>query len=117
MNASLKLSDQVILNPNLYYTQQATANELAGGANVHYNLSGDGDYQLIGGLYYRYNESIIPMIGLGYKDYSFSFTYDATMSSLQQYNNSRGAFEFSLIKQGVLNPNTKRVTPCPTFRN
>jgi len=117
LNASLKLSDQVILNPNLYYTQQATANELEGGANVHYNLSGDGDYQLIGGLYYRYNESIIPMIGLGYKDYSFSFTYDATMSSLQQYNNSRGAFEFSLIKQGVLNPNTKRVTPCPTFRN
>ena len=117
LNASLKLSEQVILNPNLYYTQQATANELAGGANVHYNLSGDGDYQLIGGLYYRYNESIIPMVGLGYKDYSFSFTYDATMSSLKQYNNSRGAFEFSLIKQGVLNPNTKRVTPCPTFRN
>jgi type IX secretion system PorP/SprF family membrane protein len=117
LNASIKLSDQVIINPNFYYTQQASANEMAGGANVHYNLSGDGDYQLIGGLYYRYGESFIPMIGLGYHDYSFSFTYDATVSSLKQYNNSRGAFEFSLIKQGVLHPNTKRVTPCPTFRN
>ncbi|MFL5787743.1 MAG: PorP/SprF family type IX secretion system membrane protein [Flavisolibacter sp.] len=117
LNASLKLSDQVILNPNIYYSMQASAYEMVAGANAHYNLSGDGDYQLIGGLYYRYKESFIPLIGLGYKDYSFSFTYDATVSSLNAYNNGRGAFEFSLIKQGVIHPNTKRVTPCPTFRN
>jgi hypothetical protein len=56
------------------------------------------------------------MIGLGYNDYTFSFTYDATVSSLKNYNNTRGAFEFSLIKQGIVNPSGNRVTPCPTFR-
>lgn len=116
LNGSFKLNDQVIINPNVYYTQQAKANELVGGLNVHYNLSGDGTYQLIGGAYYRHKEAVIPMIGLGYNDYSFSFTYDATISSLKNYDKTRGAFEFSLIKQGVLNPSARRITPCPTFR-
>jgi type IX secretion system PorP/SprF family membrane protein len=117
LNASLKLNDQVIINPNVYYTKQANVSELVGGLTANYNLSGDGQYQLIGGAYYRHKEAVIPMVGLGYNDYTFTFSYDATISSLKNYNNSRGAFEFSLIKQGVLNPNGKRITPCPTFRS
>ena len=117
LNGSFKVNDQVIVNPNIYYTTQANVSELVGGLNVHYDLSGDGTYQLIGGLYYRNKEAIIPMVGLGYNDYTFSFSYDATISGLKAYNNGRGAFEFSLIRQGVLNPNGKHITPCPTFRN
>ncbi|MGZ8537299.1 MAG: PorP/SprF family type IX secretion system membrane protein, partial [Flavisolibacter sp.] len=116
LNGSFKLNDQWIVNPNIYYTRQSTASELVGGLNAHYNLSGDGMYQLIGGLYYRHKESVVPMIGLGYNDYTFTFSYDATISTLGNYNASRGALEFSLIKQGVINPNGKRITPCPTFR-
>jgi type IX secretion system PorP/SprF family membrane protein len=116
LNGSFKLNDQWIINPNIYYTRQAGASELVGGMNAHYNLSGDGEYLLIGGLYYRHKEAVIPMVGLGYKDLTFSFTYDATISSLKNYNGSRGAFEFSLVKQGVLNSSTGRVTPCPTFK-
>jgi type IX secretion system PorP/SprF family membrane protein len=116
LNGSFKLNDLVILNPNIYYTTQAKAQEIVAGLNAHYNLSGDGSYQLIGGLYYRHKEAIIPMVGLGWHDYTFTFSYDATMSSLKNYNNTRGAFEFSLVKQGVINPNGSRITPCPTFR-
>lgn len=116
LNGSFKVSNQVIVNPNIYYTMQAKSQEIVGGVNAHYDLSGDGSYQLIGGLYYRHKEAIIPMVGLGWRDYTFMFSYDATMSSLKNYNNSRGAFEFSLVKQGVINPNGNRITPCPTFR-
>ncbi|HEY0356155.1 MAG TPA: PorP/SprF family type IX secretion system membrane protein [Flavisolibacter sp.] len=116
LNGSFKLNDQWIVNPNIYYTNQSGVQELVGGLTAHYNLSGDGMYQLIGGLYYRHKEAVIPMVGLGYNDYTFTFSYDATMSSLKSYNNSRGAFEFSLIRQGVINPSSSRVTPCPTFR-
>lgn len=116
LNGSFKVNDQWILNPNIYYATQAKAQEIVGGMNAHYNLSGDGTYQLIGGVYYRHKEAVIPMVGLGWHDYTFTFSYDATMSSLQAYNNSRGAFEFSLVKQGVINPNGNRITPCPTFR-
>jgi type IX secretion system PorP/SprF family membrane protein len=117
LNGSFKLNDQWIINPNIYYSRQTNVFELAGGVNAHYNLSGDGSYQLIGGLYYRHNDAFIPMVGLGYNDISFMFSYDATVSSLKNYNGSRGAFEFSLIKQGVINPSSNRVTPCPTFRS
>jgi type IX secretion system PorP/SprF family membrane protein len=116
LNGSFKLNDMVILNPNIYYTTQAKAQEIVAGMNAHYNLSGDGTYQLIGGLYYRHKEAIIPMVGLGWNDYTFTFSYDATMSSLKNYNNTRGAFEFSLVKQGLINPSGNRITPCPTFR-
>lgn len=119
VNGSFMLNDQWIINPNAYYTTQARSSELVAGANAHYNLSGDGSNVLIAGLYYRYKESVIPLIGLGYKDYVFSFTYDATMSPLQDYNNSRGAFEFSLVKQGIINEvkGDRRQTICPSFKN
>jgi type IX secretion system PorP/SprF family membrane protein len=116
LNGSFKLNDEVILNPNIYYTRQSNVSELVGGMNAHYNLSGDGEYLLIAGAYYRHKEAIIPLVGLGFKDYTFTFTYDATISSLKNFNNSRGAFEFSLIKQGVISPGGQKVTPCPTFK-
>jgi len=119
LNGSFMVNDQWIVNPNAYYTRQAGSSELVGGLNAQYNLSGDGEYILTGGLYYRLNESVIPMIGLGYKDYMFSFTYDATMSGLKQYNNTRGAFEFSLVKQGIFDSykGNRRETICPSFKN
>lgn len=119
VNGSFMVNDQWIVNPNIYYSMQAKSSELVAGATAHYNLSGDGEYQLIGGLYYRHKESAIPLVGLGYKDYAFSFTYDATVSSLKNYNGSRGAFEFSLVKQGVIDQydGRKSGTICPSFKN
>jgi hypothetical protein len=96
---------------------QAKASEIVGGLNAHYNLSGDGESELIGGIYYRYKDAIIPMLGLAYKDYTFTFTYDATMSTLRNYNNTRGAFEFSLIKNGFFSNPLDRQTICPSFKN
>jgi hypothetical protein len=98
---------------------QAKSSELVAGLNAQYNLSGDGEYVLTGGLYYRHKDAIIPMIGIGYKDYAFAFTYDATMSTLKNYNGSRGAYEFSLVKQGVFDRfnGDRRSTICPSFRN
>jgi type IX secretion system PorP/SprF family membrane protein len=119
LNASFKVNDQVIINPMAYYTNQAGAHELVGGLNAHYNLSGDGDIQLIGGLYYRSGDAVIPMIGFQWKNLNISFTYDVTISTLSNYNNARGAIEFSIINQGVYAQydGNKRQSWCPTFRN
>lgn len=118
INGSFKLNDQWIVNPNAYFSLQTKSYEAVLGMNAHYNLSGDGDNILIGGLYYRYQDAVIPMIGIGYKNYTFTFTYDATMSTLRNYNNTRGAFEFSLVSQGVFDHFTgnRRDFMCPTFR-
>jgi type IX secretion system PorP/SprF family membrane protein len=118
INGSFKLNDQWIVNPNAYVSLQAKSYEWLVGGNAHYNLSGDGENILIAGLYYRSSDAVIPMIGLGHKDYIFNFTYDATISTLKNYNNSRGAFEFSLIKQGLFDKynGDRRQTMCPSFK-
>jgi type IX secretion system PorP/SprF family membrane protein len=119
LNGSYKISDQLIVNPNAYFSLQAKSYEVVAGLNAHYNLSGDGEKILIGGLYYRYKDAVIPMVGLGYNDYTFTFTYDVTTSSLNNYNNGRGAFEFSLIRQGAFDRylGNKHESMCPSFKN
>lgn len=119
INGSFKINDQWIVNPNSYFSMQAKSYEWLLGANAHYNLSGDGENVLIGGLYYRSNDSVIPMVGFGYREFIFTFTYDVTISTLKNYNNSYGAFEFSLIKQGVFDQynGNKKQSMCPTFKS
>jgi hypothetical protein len=58
------------------------------------------------------------MVGLGYKDFVFTFTYDATISTLKNYNNSRGAFELSLVKEGLFDQykGNRREAMCPSFK-
>ncbi len=118
INGSFKLNDQWIINPNSYFTLQAKSYEWLLGANARYNLSGDGENILIGGLYYRSSDAVIPMVGLGYKDFVFTFTYDATISTLKNYNNSRGAFELSLVKEGLFDQykGNRREAMCPSFK-
>ena len=119
LNGSFKTSDMVIVNPMAYYTQQADAHELVAGFNVQYNLSGDGDQQLIGGLYYRPSDAIIPMVGFIYKSIRLMFTYDVTTSSLKQYNNGNGAWEFAVIRPGYYSDynGDRHQSLCPSFKN
>jgi type IX secretion system PorP/SprF family membrane protein len=117
VNALLKVNDRVILNPNVYYTNQAKASILELGLTANYNLSNAGEKQLIAGLYYRLGDAVIPMIGFEIKNIRFTFSYDATTSSLTNYNNMRGAQEFNLLKKGFYNQaeGNTRQSLCPRF--
>lgn len=118
INAVLKVNERVIINPNVYYTNQAKASELMLGLNANYNLSGrGGDTQLLAGLYYRAGDAIVPMVGFELKNIRFTFSYDATTSSLTNFNNTQGATEFNIMKKGYYNEsagNTRQVL-CPRF--
>ena len=118
LNGSFKLNDRLIIHPNMYFATQASSWELVGGMAASYDASGTGDYVLSAGAYYRYGESLIPTLGLGVKDLLFNFSYDITSSSLKNYISRRGAFEFSLIKQGITDVyrGDRRQSLCPSFR-
>ncbi len=115
VNAIVKLNDRVIVNPNAYFSMQAKATVLNFGVNANYNLSGDGEKQLIAGVYYRLGDAIIPMVGFEIKKLQFAFSYDVTMSTLSKFNNYRGASEFSIIKKGFYPDNVDRQSICPQF--
>jgi type IX secretion system PorP/SprF family membrane protein len=114
-NAIVKVNPSVILNPNVYYTTQAKASELVIGLNMNYNLSESGEKQLLAGVYYRANDAVIPMLGFELNNIRFTFSYDATISSLKDFNNYRGALEFSLVKKGFYRDNADRQSLCPKF--
>lgn len=118
INASIKASDQVIINPMGYYTNMANSSEAVLGINAQYNLKDDGDQQVIGGLYYRAGDAFIPMIGFIYKNIKLTFTYDVTTSSLKHYDGGFGAYEFALTSQGFYNEynGNRRQSLCPTFK-
>ena len=119
LNGSFKANDQVIVNPMAYYTTQAGAHEMVAGLNANYNLSGDGNLQVSGGIYYRAGDAFIPMLGFQWKMLRMTFTYDVTTSTLKNYNNARGAIEFAIVNQGFYNEGggSVRQSLCPTFRN
>jgi type IX secretion system PorP/SprF family membrane protein len=115
VNAILKVNERVIINPNAYFTTQAKATELVFGMNGNYNLSEYGEKQLIGGLYYRLGDAIAPMVGVQVNNLSITYSYDATLSSLNKFNSYRGASEISIIKKGLYPQHGDRQTMCPSF--
>jgi type IX secretion system PorP/SprF family membrane protein len=117
INGLFKVTDQVIINPNAYFTTMAGATEFELGMNAAYNLSEHGEKQIIAGLYYRYQDAIIPMVGLEINNVRFTFSYDVTTSSLKNYNHSLGASEFNVLKKGSYNDfqGDRSQVLCPTF--
>jgi type IX secretion system PorP/SprF family membrane protein len=114
-SAIIKATPSLIVQPSLYYAQQAKSSELVGGATLHFNLSEFGEKQLILGAHYRLKDAAIGVAGFELNGIRFTFSYDATMSNLNKYNNYRGAAEFSLIKTGLYPENIGRETRCPSF--
>ena len=117
LNGLYKLNDNIIINPNIYYTTQAKSSELVAGLNGAYNLSGNGEKQLLAGLYYRYGDALVPMVGIEINNVRFTFSYDATLSTLRNFNHTLGASEFNLMKKGFYNEyfGDRQQTLCPTF--
>ncbi len=70
-----------------YYTTMAGAQELVMGMSAQYNLQDEGDQQVIFGVFDRFGDAIIPMIGFVYKNIRLTFTYDITTSALKNYDN------------------------------
>lgn len=117
INGIFRVADNVIINPNAYYSLQASASEFELGMNAAINLSEHGEKQFIAGLYYRGNDAIIPMAGFEVNNVRFTFSYDATTSGLKNFNHSAGALEFNVMMKGFydeFNGNRKQVL-CPVF--
>ncbi len=115
-NASIKVQNVWIINPNIYYSSIGTTNEIVLGMNANRDLSGDGAKQLIFGLYYRKNDAIIPVVGYQINDIKITVNYDASTSSVSSGNAVRGAYEISIVKHGLFPSSAGKSVKCPTVR-
>lgn len=103
------------LLPSVIYQTQASADEINAGLGLGYKFKND--LQTIIGAYYRVNDAVIPMVGLGYKGFNLSFSYDANTSSLKQAASGNNALEFSLsyVMQNKKLPNQPSIFFAPKF--
>jgi type IX secretion system PorP/SprF family membrane protein len=115
-NGSFKLNDLWIINPNIYFSSMSNSTEIVGGMNAHYNLSGDGSTQLIGGLYYRLKDAFIPMVGFTLSSVSVTVSYDATTSTLGSSTQTLGAYELSVTKVGLFSEQNGKNVKCPSVK-
>jgi len=116
LDAMFKVNDMVIVSPGFYYTKQANASEFVGGLHMNYNLTGDGKQQLIAGVYARPGDAIIPMVGYQWKNFKFTFSYDATTSGLKNFNGGRGATEMYMQYDGMYTlMYANKQSFCPAF--
>jgi len=103
------------------YAQQGTYTEIIFGAMAGWNkqaVSNDAasPFGVYGGLYYRYQDAIIPTVKLKYQSYFFGVSYDVNVSTLKAASNLRGGYEISIFKTGMFKDmnGDRGKTLCPS---
>ncbi len=102
------------------YFKQGGTSQAQGGAMFMHDLVQRDDEKKIsiaGGLFYRLNDALIPVIRLDYYQMSIGVTYDINISKLTTASYYRGGFEMTLSYKAFRNqPNSNaRMVRCPRF--
>lgn len=99
------------------HSMQAKAHNTVVGGAFSYNINHDENNPTnvyLGG-WMRFNDAIIPYVGLEFNNILLGATYDVNTSSLKPASNSRGGIEISLIYiRKPVDPNFKKLN-CPRF--
>ncbi|HNB80694.1 MAG TPA: PorP/SprF family type IX secretion system membrane protein [Chitinophagaceae bacterium] len=115
-----KASDNVIINPSVYYSRQKKASELVGGSMFSFNVGENrvaGNNEFMIGAFYRNGDAVIGAAGYKFRQHKVTFSYDHTVSQMSSGNKGLGAFELSLILQGNYKPGNEILNTygCPRF--
>ncbi len=115
--------DQVITYIDYY--KQGGNNQLFGGflyESTLINYPNDNDdendaLKLSGGVFYRWNDALIPTVKLQMHKLMVGISYDVNVSQLRTASQLRGGLEFSLSFQGFLNQrnSSRERMVCPGF--
>jgi type IX secretion system PorP/SprF family membrane protein len=96
----ITINDQFSLRPHFIYMNQAKAYEVNFGSLFFYKIK-NSTLDIVAGADYRWNDAIVAHIGFRQNQHYFRFSYDINTSSLNNYTNGRGAWEFSLVLVGL----------------
>jgi len=124
LGGSFDLNEDIVLYASALYQAQAAASEELVGAAVGFvlNPGHDPEFQkntvLYLGGWYRYGDAISPYVGFQWSKMQLGFSYDVNISSFTPATGGAGAYEISLIYNGVINKRQPQPTynfACPKF--
>jgi len=83
----------------------------------HVFFESDGDKSITGGLLYRWDDAVIPVIQLELSKFTIGASYDVNVSKLTVASQARGGFEVTLSYKSFLNSRNPDLmgTKCPGF--
>jgi type IX secretion system PorP/SprF family membrane protein len=109
------LNDQLTVHTSVIHQIQNKASETTIGGALALNLNADNDKptSIYGGAWMRFNDAIIPYVGIEVAGLRIGATYDLNISNLKAATQSRGGTEISIIY--IKKPAESRGIPCPKF--
>lgn len=121
---SIILSDELFLQPAMLYSSQGGFQEFNTGLSLKFWLNRlqsnfEQEKSLYLGLWYRWNDAVIPGVRFDYREFNFGFSYDVNVSRLRNASNLNGGPEISIIY--ILNNGESRMRSgsrsmlCPNF--
>lgn len=117
LDAIFITSETFTLNPSVYYTRQASAQELMYGLKAKAFIGEDNmgnPTNVLFGVFHRYNDAIVPVMGFEWMGLRLLASYDITLSGLGSDIGGNGALELALIYEGVYTANRDKMN-CPRF--
>ena len=112
---SLPVSDIVSIHSSVIYQTQNKASEITVGAalSANFNQNPANPSSIYLGCWYRFNDAIVPYVGIEFGGLRIGASYDVNISNLKAATASRGGSEFSLIF--IKKPAEPKGIPCPKF--
>jgi type IX secretion system PorP/SprF family membrane protein len=112
---TIPVSDLLNFNGSIIHQRQAKASETTLGGALSYNVNGDEvkPSNVFVGTWVRFNDAVIPYVGLEVGGLRIGASYDINISSLKTATSSRGGSEFSLIY--IKRKSENKGIPCPKF--
>jgi type IX secretion system PorP/SprF family membrane protein len=109
------LTDVLQVNASFIHQMQNKASETMLGAALGFTAGGEEDRPTIVylGSWMRFNDAIVPYVGLEFNNFRLGASYDVNVSGLKAATNNRGGSEFSLIY--IHRPVEMKGIPCPKF--
>lgn len=94
------------------YMNSMVAKEFILGSVFETLLNLNTESRILSGLFYRFNEAVIPYIGFHTGMFQVGATYDVNISSMKTATQSRGGFELSIVMNFIKDPNKLKIPRC-----
>ncbi len=111
------MGDKWSLSPGFLYSQMRSASNVQVQSMLGYRINPEKDVKLNFGLGYRLSDALEFLLGLDYKQFRVGASYDMTLSSLNEVNNTVGGFELAVSYIAIIfkSAEVPPVIFCPRF--
>ena len=111
-NFETYINERTVVNTSCYLPISEEGKLFFGGWGIGgYYAGNTAETLLTAGLWYWSQNAIVPYLGLGYRNFQFGFSYDFTISKLNDAARRPNTWELSLILRGERK--ASGVIPCP----